>query len=179
MIKDILQYPKDKELLAQKSEDVIEINEEIKELVKDLTDTLLDKKTGVGISAIQIGIPKKICIIKYNGNIYSMINPIITRQRGEMKLKEGCLSADPDIMAETTRAQKVWCEYTDIDGKKQEVSQGGLFSAIIQHELEHFEGTCKVFEEVDVQEKIKQIQAEMAAKNGMEYNEGVPVKTHI
>ena len=55
MIKEILTYEKNKDILTQKSEDVIEIDEEIKQLIQDLKDTLAIHPTGVGISAIQIG----------------------------------------------------------------------------------------------------------------------------
>lgn len=144
MIKEILTYPKNKEILELKSEEITDINDEIKTLAQDLIDTLNMTKTGVGISAIQIGVPKKMCVIKYNNEVYYMINPVITRTRGEQIVNEGCLSA-PDTFIDVTRAQKVWCEYTDLDGGRREISQGGLFSAIVQHELDHFEGGCEVF----------------------------------
>ena len=177
MVKEILQYPKDKEILSQKSEPIEEINDEIRQLAEDLLDTLKQYKTGVGISAIQIGIPKQMCIVKYDIYTYIMINPKIIKQRGEQKIKEGCLSAPKDIQTEVTRAQKVWVEYTDLDGKQKELAQGGLCSAIVQHELDHFEGGCKVFEEVDTQIKIQEIMKQQYAKQGMDYNDGVPVMT--
>lgn len=144
MKKDILIYPKDKEILTQKSENINEINDEIKQLSQDLIDTLKSTETGVGISAIQIGVPKKMCIIKYNGQYITLINPVITKTRGEINFQEGCLST-PDLIIPTVRAQKVWCEYTDLNGKKQELANGGLCSVIIQHELDHFNGECKLF----------------------------------
>ena len=144
MIKDILIYEKDKEILTQKSELVDNINDEIKTLIQDLKDTLLAQPTGVGISAIQIGVPKRVCIIKYNNELYTLINPIITRKRGETVFEEGCLSA-PGKKKQVTRAQKVWCDYIDENGKKQEIANGGLCSIIIQHELDHFEGWCEIF----------------------------------
>jgi len=81
MIRKVLTYEEDKDILMQKSEEVTEINEEIKQLIQDLKDTLEQYKTGVGISAIQIGVPKRVCIVKHNGKIYTLINPVITRKR--------------------------------------------------------------------------------------------------
>ena len=46
------------------------------------------------------------------------------------------------------RAQKVICKYTDENGNEKEIGQGGWMSAIIQHELDHFEGSCEVFKAV-------------------------------
>lgn len=146
MVKEILIYPESKEILTQKSEEVGDINEEIKNIIEDLNDTLNDS-TGCGISAIQIGIPKRICIIKYNNENIVMINPKITNARGEVYFREGCLSA-PDFYTNVKRAQKVWCSYLDENGREREIAQGGLCSVIIQHELDHFDGWCEVFNEV-------------------------------
>ena len=143
MIKTVLTYPKDKDILTQVSQEVTEFTDEIKELIQDLKDTVLSTE-GVGISAIQIGVPKRICIIKYNNKLYTLINPIITRKRGETTFEEGCLSA-PGKKKIVLRAQKVWCTYLDENGKEQELADGGLCSIIIQHELDHFEGWCEVF----------------------------------
>ena len=148
MVKEILIYEKDKEILTQKSEDVKEINDEIRQLIQDLKDTLLSKPGGVGISAIQIGIPKKVCIIKYNNQLYTLINPTITKFRGSIEFVEGCLSA-PNKHKKVSRAQKVWCEYIDENGNQKELANGGLCSIIIQHELDHFNGWCEVFSEYE------------------------------
>ena len=146
MVKEILIYPENKEILTQKSEEVGDINEEIKNIIEDLNDTL-NNSTGCGISAIQIGIPKRICIIKYNNENIVMINPKITNARGEVYFREGCLSV-PGFYTNVKRAQKVWCSYLDENGREREIAQGGLCSVIIQHELDHFDGWCEVFNEV-------------------------------
>ena len=67
MIKRILQYPQDKDILLQKSEEVKDINE-IKDLIQDMKDTLNSDSSGVGISAVQIGELKKVSVIKYDFN---------------------------------------------------------------------------------------------------------------
>ena len=147
MVKQILTYPVNKDILTQKSIEVLQEEiqtQEIKDLIQDLKDTLLNTKSGCGISAVQIGVLKRICIIKYNNKLYTLINPKITRQRGEKIFREGCLSA-PGIFVQVTRFQKVWCSYLDENGEEQEISEGGLCSIIIQHELDHFEGWCEVF----------------------------------
>lgn len=144
MIKNVLLYEneKDRKILTQKS---VETNiEESKQLIEDLKDTLNASKNGCGISAVQIGELKRVCVIKYNNKEIVMINPVITRTRGEVKSEEGCLSA-PHLFGEFIRAQKVWCEYTDENGNRKEIAEGGLCSRIIQHELEHMDGWCKVF----------------------------------
>ncbi len=145
MVKEILTYPKNKDILTSKSEEVKDISQ-IQDLIQDLKDTL-NNSTGCGISAVQIGVLKKVCLIKINNKIYTLINPVIIRKRGEILFREGCLSA-PGLYTQTKRAQKVWCQYLDEYGNQQEFAEGGLASVIIQHELDHFEGWCEVFNEI-------------------------------
>lgn len=152
MIKRILTYPQDKEILTTTSQCVEDITSDyVKEVIQDLKDTLDTDPSGVGISAIQIGIPLRICLIKYGKNI-TMINPEITWKRsgrsGIKTFKEGCLSA-PGTYTMVERAQKVTCKYYDENGNEQEISEGGWMSAIIQHELDHFDGHCEVFDAVE------------------------------
>lgn len=146
MKKEILTYPKDKEKLSQLSE---EVNwQDCQDLIQDLKDTLAESD-GVGISAIQIGVPKRVCYINYGGQQLIMINPVITWRRsgpsGTKMFKEGCLSS-PGKYVMVERAQKVICKYTNENGEEKEIGEGGWLSVIIQHELDHFEGICHVSE---------------------------------
>lgn len=147
MIKRILNYrnEEDKEILSQKSETVENINE-VKDLIQDLKDTLHAIPDAKGLSAIQLGINKRICICSWGGDEVLLINPVITRSRGEQEYLEGCLSV-PGVYKKVTRFQKVWCSYLDENGEQQEIAQGGRMSDIIQHELDHFEGECKIYSE--------------------------------
>lgn len=151
MIKKILIYPQDKDILLQKSEEVKNI-EEVKELIQDMKDTLNSEESGAGISAVQIGVLKRVCIIKYDNKEYVLINPVITWKRsganGIKPFKEGCLSA-PGVYTIVNRPQKVICKYLDENWEEQELNQGGWLSAIIQHELDHLDGFCEVFNAVD------------------------------
>ena len=147
MIKRILNYrnEEDKEILSQKSETVENIDE-VKDLIQDLKDTLHAIPDAKGLSAIQLGINKRICICSWGGDEVLLINPVITRSRGEQEYLEGCLSV-PGVYKKITRFQKVWCSYLDENGEQQEIAQGGRMSNIIQHELDHFEGECKLYNE--------------------------------
>lgn len=148
MIKDILIYPRDEEILTKKSEIVTEINNDIKTLIQDLIDTLDNTKNGCGISAIQIGEAKQVCVIKpINNKKIIMINPRIIKAEGICLFTEGCLSA-PGAKKQVKRAKKVTVEYIDENGEKHKVTRGGLTAIIIQHELDHFTGWCEVFDNV-------------------------------
>ena len=151
MIKPILHYPNDKEILSQISENVTDVTE-IKELIQDLKDTLHSIQYAHGLSAIQIGVPKRVCICSWADEEVVLINPTITRSRGQQEYLEGCLSV-PFVQKKISRAQKVWCTYLDENGNEQEIAEGGRMSDIIQHELDHLNGQCKLFEEEKNEEK--------------------------
>ena len=152
MIKEILVYPKDKEILTSKSEEVENI-EDVKELIQDLKDTLDNTERGCGISAIQIGVSKRVCIIKPEPNkSFAMINPVIIDKKGTCLFNEGCLSA-PEASKVVQRANRVTVEFINENGGRQRITRGGLTAIIIQHELDHFDGWCHVFEEIDIKEK--------------------------
>lgn len=147
MIRPIFKYPKDKDILTKQSYKVeLPYTDEIKQTIEDLKDTVIASK-GAGISAIQIGKPYQICVINWDG-LHVLVNPVVTRARGEHTMKEGCLSV-PGLFVKTTRAQKVWITAYDENGNEYEYAQGGNGSYIAQHELDHFEGKCSLFTAYD------------------------------
>ena len=151
-VRRILSYydEEDRKILQSKSEPVDDImSEENQQLIQDLKDTLLNANSLggglVGLSAVQIGEPKQICVIKYDIYFFTIINPIITKTRGDIVYQEGCASC-PDVYIQTHRFQKVWADYYDENNKLKHADQGGLFSVVLQHEMDHFEGKCLVGE---------------------------------
>lgn len=160
MIKTVLKYPADREILIKKSEKVENIKDEkIQTLIQDLKDTLIASQ-GAGISAIQLGEPLQICVINWDG-IHVLINPIITRSRGSHTMKEGCLSV-PGLFVENTRPQKVWISALDENGNEIEYAEGGNGSYIALHEMDHFEGNCPLFEAYD---RMLKVSSEVAQEN--------------
>lgn len=81
----------DNPILRKKSESVNEVNDEIKQIICNLKETL-SSCDGVGISAVQVGILKRIIVVSYKEKEYILINPKITMQEGEITEYEGCLS---------------------------------------------------------------------------------------
>ena len=147
MIRKILTYPKDKEILTKKSVEVEDIHDKkVQNIIKDLIDTL-KSTNGVGISAIQIGEPYRICVINWDG-LHVLINPTIERSRGTHELKEGCLSV-PGLYIKHSRPQKLWIKAFNEKGEQIEYAEGGNGSYIAAHELEHFDGKCILFDTYD------------------------------
>ena len=141
-VKIILTEPN--KLLRQVSKSVDKVGDEERSLMDDMLDTMYDAP-GIGLAAIQIGIPKRIIVIDISRNedkktpIY-FVNPIIKKKNKEKsKYEEGCLSV-PDQFAEIERPNTCEVEYLDYEGKKQILKAEGLLATCIQHEMDHLEG---------------------------------------
>jgi len=141
-IKTILTEPN--KLLRQISEKVEKVGDEEKKLMDDMFDTMY-AANGIGLAAIQIGIPKRIIVMDISKDINNkkpiyFINPIIL-QKGTNKstYEEGCLSV-PDQFAEIDRPSKCDVEHLDYNGEKQLLKAEGLLATCIQHEIDHLEG---------------------------------------
>jgi peptide deformylase len=126
------------------STDVERVDDEIRALVTDMTDSMYAAE-GIGLAAIQIGVAKRILVIDLdqkegNKNPRAFINPKITWASEEMATYvEGCLSV-PEIWDDVERPARVKCEYLDIDGKPQTLEADGLLATCLQHEMDHLNG---------------------------------------
>ncbi|MCL2484517.1 MAG: peptide deformylase [Endomicrobia bacterium] len=137
-------------LLKQVSFDVKDINDEVRALAENMRNTMLDRKSCVGIAAVQVGVLARIIIVDVSlsanphrsSGVLTMINPVITYSSGKTSSREGCLSV-PDFIGNVTRKKKIEVEYSDLNGKKQLLKTDGFEAICIQHEIDHLDG--KVF----------------------------------
>ena len=131
----------DKKILQTVSRD-IEAEELIALDVIKRMQNLLQATSGVGIAAIQIGLPFRVCLIRWAGMEHVIVNPFnIEKTGGTKKKTEGCLSL-PGYEKKVTRAKTVRFEsYDPTQVKFTSVGFfGGMTGRIIQHEFDHFEG---------------------------------------
>ncbi len=139
-IKNILTEPD--QLLRQISKPVEKVGIKEKKLMDDMLDTMYHAK-GIGLAAIQIGIPKRIIVMdigKEKKEPMYFVNPvIINKDPVKATYEEGCLSV-PNQFAEIDRPSKCEVEYLDYNGKKQFLKADGLLATCIQHEMDHLEG---------------------------------------
>ena len=141
-IKTIIIEPN--KLLRQVSKRVEKVGKDEQKLMDDMLDTMYDAN-GIGLAAIQIGIPKRIIVMdicKEEGKKEPryFVNPVI-RNKNLIKNthEEGCLSV-PDQFAEIDRPSKCEVDYLDYNGEKQLLKAEGLLATCIQHEMDHLEG---------------------------------------
>lgn len=129
-------------VLRKSSKRVKKVDGEIRQLIIDMAQTT-EKNQGIGLAAPQIGVLKKIIVVKgdFKGQrILALINPEIKKKsREKEKNIEGCLSF-PDIFLEIKRAKEIEVEGLDIKGKKIRLRARGLLARVIQHEVDHLNG---------------------------------------
>lgn len=158
MIHPILTYPDAR--LKQKSTPVEHFDADLHQLLDDMYDTMMEYG-GIGLAAIQIGIPKEILIINLaddDGNqhkeeLLEVINPIITATESTQKYTEGCLSL-PNYYEDVIRAEKIIVTYSDRHGLTRTLEAHGLLSVAFQHEMDHLKGTL-FFERLSITKRKK------------------------
>jgi peptide deformylase len=141
--------------LRRVSEPVASIDKEVLALADDMLETMYDAP-GIGLAAIQIGIPKRIVVMdlarkEEPKEPMVFINPEILSVSDERSVyEEGCLSI-PEYYEEVERPARVTFRYLDRAGKSIEREVGDLFATCIQHEIDHLDG--KLF--IDYLSKLK------------------------
>ena len=144
MIRKIVVYP-DKRL-KQRSSEVAQFDHELHRLLDDMNDTMI-AGDGIGLAAIQIGVPKRVLIInlpdeegnQYPENLIEVINPVILEKKGSTTYTEGCLSV-PDFYEDVERAEWIRVEFYDRHGEKKEIEADDLLAIAFQHEMDHLDG---------------------------------------
>ena len=136
----IIKYPDP--FLKQKCLPVTSFDKELKILTDNMLKTMYESE-GIGLSAIQIGVLKRIIVIDITEELKKpliLINPVITPSNSKfLEFKEGCLSF-PGIYESVKRNEEIAVDYNSIEGKKLSMKATGLLSICIQHEVDHLEG---------------------------------------
>ena len=141
-LRDIVLLP-DKRL-RQTSEPVKAVDAELRALVDDMFETMY-KAPGVGLAAIQIGVPRRIVTVDTakkdeEKNPQVFLNPeILWTSEEKGTYEEGCLSI-PEYYEEVERPVAIKVRYMDLDGKTQEIDADGFLATVLQHEIDHTNG---------------------------------------
>ena len=126
------------------SEPVGPVTDEIRNLAADMLETMYDAP-GVGLAAIQIGVPKRVVTIDTSKDENDrrpqvFLNPEIVWSSEEKRIyDEGCLSI-PEYYGEVERPDRVRVRFRDLDGAEREIEADGLLATCIQHEIDHLDG---------------------------------------
>ncbi len=130
--------------LKVRSTPVETIDASVLGLLDDMLETMY-AEDGVGLAAIQIGVPKRLVVADVHGKDeppapIRLINPELLLQSDDLLVhEEGCLSL-PDQFAEVERSAKARIRYLDETGTQQEREFEGVIAICLQHEIDHLEG---------------------------------------
>jgi peptide deformylase len=130
-------------VLRAKARAVEEVDDDLRELADSMIKTMREAD-GVGLAANQVGDLRRMLVVDLepiNGEerTEALINPKIVAEDGAMVIEEGCLSI-PDVREEIERSASVRVTYLDRNGAAGEIEAEGLFSAVLQHEIDHLNG---------------------------------------
>jgi peptide deformylase len=141
-IREILTAPDPR--LRQASAPVEVVDDAVRALMDDMLETMYEAK-GIGLAAIQIGVPKRIIVMDLAGEDEErkpvfFVNPEILDPSDETSLyQEGCLSV-PEFYEEVERPARCRIRFLDYKGDKQTIDAEGLLATCIQHEMDHLNG---------------------------------------
>ena len=131
-------------ILRQKSQPVDKVDDLTRKLMDDMLETMY-LAPGIGLAAIQIGVPKRIIVLDISKDpekkepMY-FVNPVIvSTSKNNITYEEGCLSV-PGQFAEIDRSDRCHVKYLDYNGNHKELKSEGLLATCIQHEIDHLEG---------------------------------------
>jgi len=131
-------------VLRNQAAEIERVDDELRRLMDDMLATMYDAP-GVGLAAPQIGIPRRLIVMDASKDEDEktpivMVNPRILERSEELRVhEEGCLSI-PEVTAEVERPAMARIAYLDREGKPQEAELEGIWSTIVQHEVDHLNG---------------------------------------
>ncbi|RDV24755.1 peptide deformylase [Alteromonas aestuariivivens] len=138
-ILEVLSFPDER--LRTVAKPVKEVNNEIKQLIADMFETMRDEN-GIGLAATQVDRHVRVVVMDVSENQDDprvFVNPEIIKREGSTISEEGCLSV-PGNYAKVERAEKVTVTALDGEGQPFELEAEGLLAICIQHELDHLAG---------------------------------------
>jgi peptide deformylase len=129
-------------VLRQRAVEVVDFDKELRKLVEDLTDTMLDAP-GAGLAAPQIGVGLRVFTWYVDGEVGHLVNPVLDLSDEEQFGPEGCLSL-PELTYDCARALSVVASGFDLHGEPVRIEGSELLARAIQHETDHLDGVLFV-----------------------------------
>ena len=125
-------------VLVTPASEVIDFDKELRVLVKDLTETMLDAP-GAGLAAPQIGVPLRVFVWDVDEALGHLINPTLDLSEEMQEGDEGCLSF-PELLYPTPRAFRAVAKGFNIHGEPVTIEGTELLARALQHETDHLDG---------------------------------------
>jgi peptide deformylase len=127
------------EILRKQCREVEVVDDKIRQILDDMSETMYNTENGGGLAAPQIGILKRLVVIDMGQGLIKLINPRIIKQEGSQKVIEGCLS-NPDVFGWLTRPEKVTIQALNENGEEIILTGTGDLAKCFCHEIDHLDG---------------------------------------
>ncbi len=127
------------EVLRKKCRIVDEVNDKIRELLKDMADTMYNTGNGAGLAAPQVGILKRAIVIDMGDGLINLVNPEIIDQKGSQEVIEGCLSI-PGKWGKVIRPSEVKVRALNEKGEEVIIIGKNEMAKCLCHEIDHLDG---------------------------------------
>ena len=144
----------DDPILRKACKEVKVIDDNIRQILDDMLETLHHTENGAAIAANQVGVLKRLIVIDYCDYLLKLVNPKIIEASGAQECIEGCLSF-PNRFVKTIRPQKVTIQALDENGKEIIITGEGEMAKCFCHELEHLDGEVFLDKAIEVIELEK------------------------
>ena len=125
-------------VLTTPAAEVTTFDKELRKLVKDLTDTMLDAP-GAGLAAPQLGVSLSVFTYDVDDEVGHLVNPVLDLSDEMQEGDEGCLSV-PDLAFNTRRSMRVVAKGMNMHGEPVILEGSELLARCIQHETDHLDG---------------------------------------
>lgn len=125
--------------------------------------SIMEKESGIGISANQVGFDQRVIIIKpKDQKPFAMFNPEIVNIEEESVDEEGCLSF-PNLFIKISRPNSVTVKYLDTEAKECIITLSGYDAKCVQHEIDHLDG-------ITFTKKVSKLKLDLAVKKQRKLN---------
>ena len=125
-------------VLRKPALEVVDFDKELRKLVEDLTDTMLDAP-GAGLAAPQLGVGLRVFTWNVDGELGHLVNPQLTLSDDTQDGPEGCLSI-PELTFDCRRALSVVARGFNMYGDPVTIEGSEFLARAIQHETDHLDG---------------------------------------
>jgi peptide deformylase len=125
-------------VLRRRAEEVVDFDAELRRLVADLTDTMLDAP-GAGLAAPQLGVGLRVFTWQVEGEVGHLVNPVLDLSEEVQDGPEGCLSI-PGLVYDCRRALRAVARGFDMHGEPLVIEGTDYLARALQHETDHLDG---------------------------------------
>jgi peptide deformylase len=144
------------QVLREKCREVQEVDADLRELIRDMSETLGAEPGRVGLAAPQVGIPTRLFVYDFGFGPHCIINPEIVEGQGEQLSEEGCLSF-PGIYVTVPRYERVKATCVTPSGHSIEIEAEDFPARVLQHECDHLDGVL-IIDRCDGEERARALE---------------------